>query len=132
MKGLTRILTLAAVLGMLPGAWSAASDRPAPLDLKKFPQPAGGVEELARKVVYPPSAKKDGVSGTVYVAAEILTDGTVGQTRIESGVRSDLDSAAATAVRAVRWIPGENEQGPVSAWVTIPVGYKLDTEKKKK
>ena len=132
MKKLTGILAAAAVLGMLAGAWRATADEPAPLDLKKYPQPAGGMAELGKKIVYPPSAMKDNVTGTVYVVAEILSDGTVGQTRIENGVRSDLDSAAAAAVRAVRWIPGENEQGPVAAWVTVPIKYKLDTEKKKK
>jgi TonB family protein len=125
-----RIMAAAAVLGLLLGAWSAASDQPALADLKKLPRPAGGYEDLVKKAVYPPSAKKDNVSGTVYVIAQILTDGTVGETQIDRGVRSDLDSAAVAAVRAFRWIPGENEQGPVAAWVTIPIQYKLEEKKK--
>jgi TonB family protein len=131
MKGSAYVMALAAILGMLVGAWSTASDLPALADLKKLPQPTGGMGELAKKIVYPSTALKDGVSGTVYVAAEILTDGSVGQTKIDRSVRSDLDSSAVAAVRAVHWIPGENEQGPVAAWVTIPIQYKLDTEKKK-
>jgi TonB family protein len=132
MNSSTRIMALAAILGMLVGAWSAASDLPALADLKKLPQPAGGMGELAKKVVYPTSATKDSVCGTVYVTVQILSDGTVGETKIDRGVRSDLDSAAAAAVRSVRWIPGENEQGPVPAWVTIPIQYKLETKEKKK
>jgi TonB family protein len=131
MKYTSRILAAAAILGMLTAVMTSAEDKPAVVDLKKFPQPAAGMTALAKNIVYPEAAKKDSVTGTVYVQAEILANGTVGETKIERGVRADLDSAAVKAIRSIRWIPGESETGPVASWVTVPIQYKLETKKKK-
>lgn len=130
MKIRAQIMAAAAILGLLAAAFTLAENPPTLVELKKFPQPVGGMEALYKNFVYPETAKKDGVSGKVLVNAQILTDGTVGETQIESGVRADLDSAAVKTVRSIRWIPGESEAGPFAAWVTIPIQYKLETKKK--
>lgn len=102
------------------------------IDLKKPPEPKEGMEGIVKWIVYPETAKKDGITGTVYVNALILKNGTVGETEIERGVRADLDSAAVKAVRSIIWNPGEDVNGPVAVWITLPIKYQLEKDKNKK
>lgn len=125
----SRILAAAALFGMLTAAWTSAADQRG-VEMKKYPQPEGGMAALTKAVVYPEAAKKDSVTGTVYVQVEILSNGTIAATKIERSVRADLDSAAVKAIRSVRWEPGENEAGPVATWVVVPMQFKLENKKK--
>ena len=130
MKTRTCIMAAVVICGLLTAAFTFAEDKATLGNLNKFPQPEGGMAALAKAVVYPEAAKKDSVTGTVYVQVKILSNGTIAATKIERGVRADLDSAAVKAIRSVRWEPGENEVGPVAAWVVVPMQFKLENTKK--
>jgi TonB family protein len=93
--------------------------------LKTEPVPVVGWDCLGNCFVYPHSARMDGVKGVVKVRTLILPDGTVGKIRLESGVRADLDTAAQHCLSKTHWIPARTAEGPVAAWVVIPVHYKL-------
>lgn len=129
MKTMVRILMVAAIVSMTATTVFAVRI-PLPRDyvhLKKAPQPVKGWTQMCKCFSYPESARMDRVSGTVIISALVLPDGSVSKTRIEEGVRADLNMAAQCCMSKVQWIPGENEDGPVAAWVEIPITYTLST-----
>jgi TonB family protein len=125
MKIMARILVVAAAAGLLTATACRADVNREVVALKTVPAPVLGWDCLGKCFLYPQSARMDGVSGVVQVRALILPDGTVGKIRVESGVRADLDLAAQRCLSKTRWIPAQTSEGPVAAWVVIPVHYKL-------
>lgn len=89
------------------------------------PGPLGGMQALVDRVVYPPSAKREGIEGRVFVTAFIGKDGEVQSARVIRGVRADLDSAAVNAVRGVHFTPALQKENPVAVWITIPIQFTL-------
>jgi TonB family protein len=76
--------------------------------------------------VYPSLARKMGHEGLVLLAAEILSDGRVGHLVVKksSGFPS-LDQSALDAVRRWKFIPAKWMGKAVSAWVDVPVKFRL-------
>jgi len=94
------------------------------------PKPkSGNVEEakLIHKVppVYPPDAKKAGVSGTVVIHAVIAKDGSVQKAQYVSGPEP-LKQSALDAVAQWRYTPTMLNGQPVDADTDISVVYNLD------
>jgi protein TonB len=79
--------------------------------------------------VYPESAKKDTLEGTVYLQVKIDKRGSVAEVRVEKGVREDLNNAAVDAMR--KWIfkPPTKNGKPVEAMVVVPFRFKLSEKK---
>lgn len=98
--------------------------------IDKMPEIKGGIQALAQNVVYPASAKKEGIMGTVMVKAVIDAQGNVASAEVAKGVNGDLDAAALKAVKLTKFVPGEKEGKNVQAEVTIPIKFKLDDKKK--
>jgi protein TonB len=77
--------------------------------------------------VYPSLARKMGHEGVVLLAAEILTDGHVGQLLVKkSSGFPTLDQSALDAVRRWKFIPAKWLGNAVSAWVDVPVKFRLN------
>ena len=76
--------------------------------------------------VYPSLARKMGYEGVVMLEAEILPDGRVGQLVIKksSGFPA-LDQSALDAVKRWKFIPAKWMGKAVSAWVDVPVKFRL-------
>ena len=74
--------------------------------------------------VYPDSARKAKVEGTVMVSALVRGDGSVAETRILSSIPL-LDAAAMDAVRKMRFAPATNPRSARDVWVIVPVQFKL-------
>jgi TonB family protein len=125
MKLVVKFLMVAAVAGLFTATVCRADVNRTVVELEKMPAPVLGWDCLGKCFLYPQSARMDGVTGVVKVRALILPDGTVGQIRVECGVRADLDHAAQCCLSKTRWIPAETAEGPAAAWVVIPVRYKL-------
>ena len=125
MKIMARVLMVAAVAGLLTTTACRADVNREVVALKTVPAPVLGWECLGKCFFYPQSARMDGVTGVVQVRALILPDGSVGKMRVESGVRADLNLAAQRCLSRTRWNPAQTAEGPVAAWVVIPVRYKL-------
>ena len=94
--------------------------------LDKMPSIKGGIEELAKNIKYPESAKKEGIMGKVFVKAVIDEDGKVSGVEVVKSVNPELDEAAVNAVKLTKFIPGVMDGKNVKAEVTIPINFKLD------
>jgi len=76
---------------------------------------------------YPDSARRQRQEGTVYLRVLVSTSGQASQVLVagSSGV-SSLDEAALRAVRRWRFKPASQDGRPISAWVRVPIRFKLD------
>lgn len=79
--------------------------------------------------VYPESARKEGVTGSVGVRIEVLESGRPGQVELQrSSGRASLDQAALDAVRRWRFVPAQvaDTGRPVRCYTTLSVVFKLN------
>ncbi len=77
--------------------------------------------------VYPLSARRRGDQGTVIVQAEISPDGRCLRAEVErSSGHPRLDRAALAAIRQWRFTPARRGEQAVSAWVAIPIHFRLN------
>ena len=76
---------------------------------------------------YPDAARRQRQEGTVSLRVLVSASGQASQVLIagSSGV-SSLDEAAQRAVRRWRFKPAHQNGRPISAWVRVPVRFKLD------
>lgn len=76
---------------------------------------------------YPPSARRRGIEGKVLVRAEIQIDGSCSRVELKSGSGSDmLNQAALDAVKKWRFVPAHKGTQPLTAWVEVPITFKLE------
>ena len=99
-------------------------------NLDEQPEPIGGIEGIAKNIVYPEKAKQEKIQGMVMLKVEINEKGEVGNIYIERGVDKLLDEAAIKAVKATKFTPGILNGKKVKAEVLIPIRFKLDDCKK--
>ena len=107
-----------------PGPVSApsatGSRTEAPTELAR---PKGGYQV---RPSYPSTARRLGAQGTTLLKVHVLADGRVGEVVVqESAGHSDLDRAAADAVRQWRFDPARRGSEPVAMWVLLPVEFRL-------
>jgi periplasmic protein TonB len=98
--------------------------------VQKMPQFPGGDlalrKYIADHIVYPPSAKENGIVGTVYMAFEVTKTGKVGKVEIRKGTDPLLDEEALNVIKTLPdFIPGEQNGKKVNVWYSIPVTFKL-------
>ncbi len=96
----------------------------------KAPVYPGGEDSLrvfvARSVVYPDDAKKEKISGKVYVSFVVDEKGKVINARIARGVSPSLDKEALRVVNSMAtWAPGEEDGKTVKVEFTMPIAFKL-------
>ncbi|BCB25164.1 hypothetical protein SKTS_00500 [Sulfurimicrobium lacus] len=76
---------------------------------------------------YPMAARRRGIEGRVLVRAEVQTDGSCSRVELKAGSGSDsLDQAALEAVRKWRFIPARRGSQLLTAWVEVPITFKLE------
>ncbi len=76
---------------------------------------------------YPLAARRRGHEGTVIVRAEIGSDGGCRQAALKKGSgHALLDQAAVAAVRRWRFVPAKRGDTAVTAWVEVPITFKLE------
>lgn len=76
---------------------------------------------------YPATARRRGQEGRVVVRAEVLADGRCARVELKQGSgHAQLDQAALEAVRKWRFIPARQGDVAVSAWVDVPIAFKLN------
>jgi TonB family protein len=77
---------------------------------------------------YPLTAKRLGIQGTTMLRIHVREDGQVGEVKVEqSAGHDDLDQAAVDAVRRWRFEPARRGGEAVTAWVRLPVNFKLES-----
>jgi len=79
------------------------------------------------KPVYPPSAKRMGMEGTVMLKVFVSWEGSVIKIEVahSSGYKI-LDNAALQAVKNWRFIPARRGETPIDEWVQVPIAFHLN------
>lgn len=100
------------------------------LNVEQMPEFPGGPEGLykylAQKIVYPPMAKENGISGKVYVTFVIDKEGKVKDASITRGIGAGCDEEAIRVVKAMpQWTPGKQNGKTVPVQYTIPIKFVL-------
>lgn len=103
--------------------------------VEQMPQFPGGKEAqikyMVNSIKYPENARKNGISGKVYVTYVIEKSGKVTDVRVLKGVDEELDKEAVRVISEMpKWKPGMEKGKPVRVQITQPIDYKLDTNKK--
>jgi protein TonB len=88
--------------------------------------PLGHFPEAIKKVapVYPESARRAGIDGTVLVQALVGRDGKVKVTKIVESI-PELDEAAEEAARQWEFKPIQSGGEPTPIWAVIPIKFSL-------
>ncbi len=107
------------------------SDSEAPNDgsyalfMDSLPSVKGGMEALARIVVYPEFAQVNRMEGTVFVRTYVSETGVVVKAVVEKTAGVILDRAALTAVMKVNFEPAKQKGRSVKSVVTLPIKFRL-------
>ncbi|MBN2010419.1 M56 family metallopeptidase [candidate division KSB1 bacterium] len=89
------------------------------------PQPIGGFVMLQKNLVYPETARKEGVEGKVMLQVNIDESGIVQHVNIVQSLNAECDEAAINAVKSTKWEPARQQDKSVAVWVSIPIVFKL-------
>ena len=78
---------------------------------------------------YPLVARRRGIEGTVVIRAQVLEDGNCHHASLRKSSGHDmLDQAALAAVKAWRFIPARRGAQTISAWIEVPITFRLDKQ----
>lgn len=94
--------------------------------VEKMPEIVGGLPALKSKVVYPALAQRAGIQGKVILNFIIDKNGNPSQITVVKGIGFGCDEAAVEAVKATKFIPGEQRGKPVKVLLTLPIDFKLN------
>lgn len=81
--------------------------------------------DVQRRAKYPDIARRNGIEGTVTVAALVGKDGKVEKTQIIDSDNELLNKSAVEAVRETVFTPAIQNGNPVRTWVRIPIKFAL-------
>jgi TonB family protein len=105
--------------------------------VERQPEYQGGynkmMTDLRQNMHYPKSARRRGISGTVYVSFIIGKDGAISNTKVTRGIDPECDDVAVNAVAKLgKWNPGMHRRDvpgaiakPVSVRFVLPVKFSL-------
>ncbi|MEQ8909803.1 MAG: M56 family metallopeptidase [Vicingaceae bacterium] len=100
---------------------------------KKHPEYPGGNEALMKFMVdnikYPESAKKEGISGTVFVKVIVANDGNIADLVVLKKIDERLANEAIRVFKMMpKWKPAKQDGKAVKGEVTIPVKFAMSEE----
>ncbi len=100
-------------------------------DMPEFP---GGDDALkkyiAEHVKYPEEAKKNGITGKVYVSFTVSKEGKVIDSEIARGASPALDKEALRVINDLPvWKPGKQKGKVVNVRYTVPINFALEDDK---
>lgn len=85
---------------------------------------------LGENIKYPEKAKKEGISGRVYVTFVVEKDGSVTNVKILRGAEESLDKEAMRVIKLMpKWEPGTQKGKPVRVQYNLPVKFALNKDK---
>ncbi len=90
-----------------------------------MPQPQGGLPEIYKKIKYPESAKKAGISGKVYLMIFINESGAVDDVKVIKGLGMGCDEAAVAGIKSTKFSPALIKGAPVKAKLSLPITFQL-------
>lgn len=133
MKRLEFILMLfLAVIIAIPG--NAQNDEKVFYVVEEMPEFSGGKSAMQKymsdNVKYPESAKKEGVTGKVFVSFVISKNGKVKDAKVVRSVDSTLDKEALRVIKSMPdWVPGKQRGKKVDVQFTLPINFALGEDK---
>ena len=81
---------------------------------------------LKDNVKYPVLAQENGISGRVFVAFVVETDGSITDVKVARSVDPSLDKEAVRVVKSMpKWNPGKQRNKPVRVAFTVPINFTL-------
>lgn len=82
------------------------------------------------KMQYPTSAQQSGTQGTVYIRFVVRYTGKVTDRKVVIGIGKGLDEEALRVVKEMPdWIPERDNGKAVSVYYTIPIKFKLQSDR---
>jgi TonB family protein len=84
-------------------------------------------KEFSGKFIYPVSARRHGIEGTIYAEFVVGKDGRIEDIGVVRGIDPDCNEAAVTALGKVKkkWIPAHFNDRTVKTMYTLPIVLKL-------
>lgn len=100
------------------------------LIVEKMPSFPGGegalVKYLSNNIKYPPIARENGITGTVYLTFVVDPSGAVKDVKVLRGIGGGCDEEAMRVVKAMpKWSPGQQRGKNVSVQYNLPVKFTL-------
>ena len=87
---------------------------------------------IVKNISYPELARKEGITGTVYVGCIIEKDGSVTNAKVKRGIGGGCDEEALRVISMMPpWEPGTAKGEPVRVAMNIPIKFALDDGPKK-
>ncbi|NNF01364.1 MAG: energy transducer TonB [Bacteroidia bacterium] len=81
---------------------------------------------LQKNIKYPPVARENGISGTVYVNFVVTETGSITDIKILRGIGGGCDEEAVRVIRSMpNWKPGKQRGKAVKVSFNCPINFKL-------
>ncbi|MFA6152652.1 MAG: energy transducer TonB [Chitinophagaceae bacterium] len=81
---------------------------------------------IAKNLVYPVEAQKNGEQGRVIVQFVVKKDGTISDVKVVRGISKSCNDAAMDLIKKMpAWKPGKQNGRPVNVSFSLPVTFKL-------
>ena len=98
--------------------------------VEKMPQYPGGQDKLykfiSKNVIYPETARENGIDGIVYVQFVVEKDGSVSNIKVIRGIGGGCDEEAVRVTKLIRnWNPGTQRGKAVRTKMVLPFSFKL-------
>jgi TonB family protein len=99
-------------------------------EVEQVPDFAGGfpalITYLSENLQYPADARKNNVTGTVFVEFIVRADGSVDRAQVLRGPDASLGAEAVRVVQAMpKWVPGQEKGQPVPVKYVLPIKFVL-------
>ncbi|NOZ47922.1 MAG: energy transducer TonB [Chlorobi bacterium] len=99
--------------------------------VEQMPEFIGGFKALQKYVnsntIYTEKARKEKVTGKVFVSFWVETDGSISDPKILRGLCPDLDSISIDLVKKMpKWIPAEQRGKPIKCRFNLPIEFNFD------
>jgi protein TonB len=96
--------------------------------MPKFP---GGdearIKYMVENIKYPEAARKNGITGTVFVQYVVEKDGSITGVKVLRGIGGGCDEEAMRVIENMpNWEPGLEKGKPVRTQFNMPISFKLD------
>lgn len=98
--------------------------------VETMPEFPGGENAMYKYLVdnlkYPEQAKKEKITGKVYISFVVERDGSISNAEVLRGIGGGCDEEALRVVRNMpKWKPGTQRNKPVRVQYTLPLNFKL-------
>ncbi|MGQ9864510.1 MAG: energy transducer TonB [Bacteroidia bacterium] len=98
-----------------PNAFIAVEKEPAPVNM----------DDIKKRIGYPPLAKEAGIQGKVIVRILVGKDGKYKRHIVLKSPHPALTQAVEREIKSLEFTPGIQAGKPIPVWVTIPFDFKL-------